>query len=244
MNHEDHDPMDPEIAALLAHAAPERRPPASMKGRVMASLREDARPAISIRRWAMPAFAAATAVAILIVYLMPRSAERITLVFSVGDVALDGRLAADGSGVSYGQEISVSGDGEAIVRIGSAGGFKLSRGGRARVLSHDNGVEVVVDSGWLLNSVRTGARYSVKTPRSRVAALGTDFIVKVREGRAYVCICHGRISLSGDFPEPELASENHDALAEPAFPPDGAVGMQGHSDADIAELRGKIGLPP
>ncbi len=235
--------MDPEIAALLAHAVPERRPPASLKGRVMASLREDARPALPIRRWAMPAFAAATAVAILVVYLMPRN-ERITLVSAVGDVAFDGRTASGGSGVTFGQEISVDKDGEAVVRIGRAGGFKLSRGGRARIIARDGGVEVVVDSGWLLNSVRSGARYSVKTPRGGVAALGTDFIVKVSEGRSYVCICHGRIGLTGDFPERELASDHHGSIAEPSFPPGGAVGMQGHSDADIAELRGKIGLPP
>ncbi len=244
MNRQDEDALDPEIAALLAHAAPQRRPPAGLKGRVMASLGEDLRPPSAYRRWALPAFAVAAAVAALVVYLPTRGAERITLVSAVGGVAVDGRAAAEGSGIEYGREITAGDDGEAVVRIGRSGGFKLSRGGRARVFTHDDGIEVVLDSGWLLSAVRTGARYRVKTPRSLVAALGTDFIVKVRESRAYVCICRGRINLSGDFTERELASERHGALAEPDFPPGGAVGMQGHSDADIAELRGMIGLPP
>ncbi len=242
MNQEDHDPMDPEIAALLAHAAPERRPPAALKGRIMASLRGDVRPPLVSRRWALPAFAAATAVVLLAVYMIPRGSESITVVSTAGAVSVGGRPASAGAGVSGGQEISVAADGEAVVRIGGAGGFRLSRGGRARVHARDGGVEVVVDSGWLLNAVRNGARYSVKTPHSRVTALGTDFIVKVREGRAYVCICHGRIGLSGDFPEPEISSEGHGALQEPSFTPDGAYGLQGHSDAEIGELRAAIGL--
>ena len=155
---------------------------------------------------------------------------------------IDGRAASAGSRVNGGSVLTVSPDGEAVVRVGDSAGFSLSRGGRA-VLAREGGViEARLSSGWLLSAVKTGTAYSVATSHSRISALGTDFIVKVRDGKAYVCICHGRIGLAGNFPKTELASKAHASLSEPLYEPGDEGGMEGHADDDIARLRMLTGL--
>ena len=139
--------------------------------------------------------------------------------------------------------IAVSADGEAVVRFARRAGFSLTRGGRASLIRDESGAVVVkLSDGWLLSAVKTGAAYSVTTAHSRISALGTDFIVKARDERAYVCICHGRIGLEGDFPVTTLASEHHGAAAEPLYRSGLEAGVEGHADEDIDRLRSLTGL--
>ncbi|MBI5246239.1 MAG: hypothetical protein HY923_03595 [Elusimicrobia bacterium] len=230
-----------EAAALLAYAAVERNPPAELKDRLMAGLRP-VPTWYQGKRWLRPAAAAALASVLLFVMWTrtPRSGP--ILIASQGAVTVDGRAAAAGARVSWGSVIEVSSDGEAVVRVDDRAGFSLSRGGRAALSRDGAALSVRLFSGWLLSAVKTGTAYAVVTEHSRVSALGTDFIVKVRDARAYVCICHGHLGLGGDFPEPEIASQAHGSLTEPLYKPGSEGAMEGHSDDAIARLRDLVGL--
>lgn len=251
---EDKDPLDAEsldlppsreleeVVALLAYDAVERKPPVHLKERLMASIRPAASP-FTFKRWAWPTVAAMAAAALVVVFAFRGSRDGATLEDVRGLVTVDGRPAAGGARVAWGSVVAVSEDGEAVIRVGRRAGLGLSRGGRARLTREGSALSVHLESGWLLSAVRTGAPYAVVTPHSRVTALGTDFIVKVHDGRAYVCICHGRIGLKGDFPRDEIASESHGAVSEPLFERGPEGPMEGHSDEDIARLRELTSLP-
>lgn len=230
-----------EAAALLAYAADERTPPPQLKERLMASFHPAAASFIG-RRSAFPIAAAALASVLIAVFWARAPRSDATLASAQGVVTVDGRAVSAGSRVGWGSVVAVSPDGEAVVRIGDSAGFSLSRGGSAVLAREDGALVVRLTTGWLLSAVKTGTAYAVVTDHSRISALGTDFVVKVRDGRAYVCICHGRIGLAGDFPEPELASRAHGSSSEPKYEPGGEGGMEGHSDDDIVRLRAAIGL--
>jgi hypothetical protein len=242
---DDKDPLDAdsqdlgEAAAFLAYAAPERRPPAYIKDRLMASLRPAHAPFFSKRR-VFPVVVATTS-AVLLAVIWLRAPDHDARVVAVGGgVTVDGRAVAAGDPVSWGSVIEVPLDGEAVVRLGDRAVFKLSRGGRATLARSGDALSVRLSAGWLLSAVKTGTPYAVLTEHSRISALGTDFIVKVRGGRAYACICHGRIGLEGDFPVPEIASQGHRALSEPLYEPGMEGGLEGHDDEEIARLRAAL----
>lgn len=230
-----------EAASLLAYAAAERKPPPHLKERLMASLHPAAAPFINIR-WAFPTAAVALTAVLFAVFFAraPRSAATLTSVQGV--VMIDGRAASAGSSIAWGSALSVSPDGEAVVRVEGSAGFSLSRGGRAALAREGGVIEVRLSEGWLLSAVKTGTAYTVAAGDSRISALGTDFLVKVRDGKAYVCICHGRIGLAGNFPKTELASKGHASSSEPLYEPGDEGGMEGHADDDIARLRALTGL--
>lgn len=231
-----------EAAALLAYAAAERKPPAHLKDRLMASI-HPAAPPFPLKRWAWPAVAAMAAAALLVVFRQRAPVVEASLVAARGEVLIDGRAASAGARVGWDSVIEVRGEGEAVVRVDGRAGFRLSQGGRAALLRGENGALLVrLSEGWLLNAVKTGTPYAVVSEHSRVSALGTDFIVKVRDGRAYACICHGRIALEGDFPRKEMASAGHAASMEPLYEPGPEGPLDGHSDEDIARLRALVGL--
>ncbi len=232
------DPFDPksmdldpsrefdEAAALLAQSVPLRRPPPGLKARLMTEIRPAALP---WRFWTVPALAFASI--LIFAYVAHRPAPLAVVVSSSAGVA--------GAPIAAGQVITTPADGESVVRIGKDAVLKLSHGAEATIVRNGKTLEVRLKSGWLLSSVRHGQDYRVVTARGEVAALGTEFFVRVHPGKDYVCICKGRLRLSGAFPSAEIASEAHydvwmDGSSRPAH---GAGSMEGHGDEDWKEVR-------
>jgi hypothetical protein len=226
-----------EAGALLSCAAGERKPPARLKTRLMASLRP-ASPWIVARNWTIGAAAFA---ALLFALFSSMNGPAAVVLEARGDVRIDGMPAASGAKLRSGQSVSVSGDAEAFVSVGGRAGFRLSRDAEARLVTEGKAIEVRLKSGWLLSAVKTGTPYAVAVEHGKVSALGTDFIVKVRDGLAYTCICHGKLGLVG-FPQDRIESAHHGAIAQKGFPSGAAVGMEGHSDEETAALRRRLGL--
>jgi ribosomal 50S subunit-recycling heat shock protein len=222
-----------ETAALLAYGATERKPPAHVKARLMASLRSKPERSGNSLRWIIAAGAIAT------LLLVPRFfSARAQSEFLVvrGAVTVDGHVVSAGERLALGQTISVPADGEAVVRIGKRAGFRLTHGAQAQIARDDSSVEIRLRKGWILSAVKTGTPYTVVTDHGRTSALGTDFIVKTEDGWAWACICHGRLGLSG-FPQETIAAEHHAHILQPLFPSQKAEPRKGHTDEDIASLR-------
>lgn len=225
-----------ELAGLLAVGAGERKPPAGLKQRVLARL-HPARPSIFARAAALTAAVAAAAL-LLALGLWSRRPTVILAGFH-GSVLVDGRPAQAGQAVRPGQAVAAGEGAEAVLVFGPRAAVRLLRG--AEVVFHDkSSIEIDLRKGWLLSAVAAGTPYGVVTEHGRIHALGTDFITKTRAQGAYVCICHGRLRLSGAFGQAEIASENHAswvfAGSQAPRQPDGGT-MEGHSESDIVSLR-------
>jgi hypothetical protein len=232
------DPFDPksldlvpsrefdEAASLMAYGTAPRRPPAGVKSRLM---KEIVPAPASWRSWAVPALA--FAVLLLVPYFFFRSRPVAEIVSSSHGVA--------GETIASGQTITSPADGEVLMRVGQDAALKLSRGGEATITRKGEALTVVLKSGWLLSSVRHGQTYRVVTARGEVAALGTEFFVRIRPDKDYVCICKGRLRLSGAFPATEIAAEAHsDAWMDGATKPEHAAwSMEGHGDGDWEKVR-------
>ena len=232
------DPLDPkamdlepsrefdEAAALWALSVPFRRPPAELKARLM----NEIRPApLSWRFWAVPALAFASV--LIFAYFSHNSGPLAVVVSSSSGAA--------GAPIVAGQLITTPLDGQAVVRIGDDAVLKLSHGAEATITRSGKTLEVRLKSGWLLSSVRHGQDYRVVTARGEVEALGTEFFIRVRPDKDYVCICKGRLRLTGAFPAAEIASEAHydvwmDGLNQPSH---ASWTMEGHGDEDWKEVR-------
>lgn len=232
------DPFDPksldlepsrefdEAAAFLAYGAAPRRPPAELKRRLMKAI---APAPAAWRVWAVPSLA--FAVLLLVPYFLLRSRP-------VAEIVSSSFLDA-GSSIASGQTITTPADGEVVVRAGKDAVLKLSHGAEATITRKGEALTVALKSGWLLSSVRHGQAYRVVTARGEVAALGTEFFVRVRPDKDYVCICAGRLRLTGAFPTTEIAAEGHyDVWMDGSTKPKQASwAMEGHGDADWEEVR-------
>ena len=95
-------------------------------------------------------------------------------------------------------------------------------------------------SRWLLSAVVTGTPYSVVTQEGSISALGTVFLSKALDQETAVCICHGKIALTGAFGRKEIASSYHEGWSftsrrAPAAERGGT--LEGHEDEDVASLK-------
>ena len=232
------DPFDPksldlepsrefdEAAALMAYGAALRRPPAGLKNRLMKAI---APAPAAWRAWAVPSLAFAAL--LLVPYFFLRSRP-------IGEIVTSSSGGV-GSSISSGQTITTPADGEVIVRVGKDAVLKLSHGAEATITRKDGALTVDLKSGWLLSSVRHGQVYRVSTARGAVDALGTEFFVRIRPDKDYVCICEGRLRLSGSFPTTEIAAAAHfDVWMDGSTKPEHASwSMEGHGDADWEAVR-------
>lgn len=212
-----------ETSSLLAYAVPSRRPPSRLKTRVMAALKPEP-PAPALARWAT----AAALTVLLLCPLLLRPALPLSLLSSKGTVTISGGA------------VQVSPEAEALLGIGGRAVLKLSHGARAVIRRRGRLIEVQLKEGWALSAVRPGTSYRVATDFGSAEALGTTFIVKAENTRAYVCICRGKLLLSGPFPSGEISAAHHyDVFLAPPQPPvpAGATGsMEGHSDVETDSL--------
>jgi len=232
------DPFDPksldlepsrefdEAASLMAYGAAPRRPPAGIKRRLMKAI---APAPAAWRAWAVPSLA--FAVLLLVPYFFLRSRPVAEIV--------DASSGASGSSIASGQTINAPPDGEILLRVGKDAVLKLSHGGEATITRKGGALTVNLKSGWLLSSVRHGQSYRVVTARGAVDVLGTEFFVRIRPDKDYVCVCAGRLRLSGAFPTAEIAAEAHtDAWMDGSTKPEHAGwSLEGHGDADWEAVR-------
>jgi ferric-dicitrate binding protein FerR (iron transport regulator) len=225
-----------ETAALLALAAAPRRPPAALKAGLLRAIRPEPRKSRA-RLWRLVPAAAFAALLLAPLKLARRPAAQI--VSSRGTVSISGRAAAAGAPLRVGETLAVAPAGEAIVRIGSRAVFRLSHGGRAVISRAGSEIELSLLDGWALSAVGKGDSYSVVTAHGRIAALGTVFIVRAGAQRDYVCICNGRLLLSGDFPARQIAARHHfDVyISSDAAPAPAAGPLDGHTDGEIETLK-------
>lgn len=237
-----------ELAGLLGMTAVERKPPARLKARIFAAIRPAPLTPPSIeptgvasryapyhRAFLLAAFVAA---AVLLIFggIPPR--QTATLAHIRGSVLVDGSPAIAGQSVKAGQVISTA-DGEAVLVFDRRAAIRLLHGGEA-VFRGRPAIEIELRRGGLLSAVVSGIPYSIVTEQGRVAALGTDFMVRRRPTDTFFCICHGNLKISGDFGEARAASKNHRGLVftksrAPYEPSDGT--MEGHTQNDILSLR-------
>jgi len=215
-----------EAAALMAYGAAPRRPPAGVKQRLMKAI---APAPAAWRAWAVPSLAFAVLLLVPYVFLRSRPVAEI-VASSAGGI---------GGSIASGQTIISPSDGEILIRVGKDAVLKLSHGAEATITRKGDTLTVELKSGWLLSSVRHGQAYRVVTARGAVEALGTEFFVRIRPDKDYICICEGRLRLSGAFPMTEIASEAHsDAWMDGSTKPEHASwSMEGHGDEDWQALR-------
>ena len=232
------DPFDPksldlepsrefdEAASLMAYGAAPRRPPAGLKHRLMKAI---APVPAAWRAVAVPLLAFAVLLLVPYFFFRPRPVAEIVASASGGI----------GSSIASGQTIISPSDGEILMRVGKDAVLKLSHGAEARITRKGDALTVELKSGWLLSSVRHGQAYRVVTARGAVDVLGTEFFVRIRPDKDYVCICEGRLRLSGAFPTTEIAAEAHsDAWMDGSTKPEHASwSMEGHGDEDWKEVR-------
>ncbi len=230
------DPLDPELldlepsrefdeaAALMAHGAAPRRPPEGLKRRLMKEIAPAA-----WRAWAVPSLAFAVFLLVPYFFFKSRPVANIVSLSS----------ADAGASIASGQTLTTTADGEIVVRVGKDAALKLSHGAEATITREGEALTIRLKSGWLLSSVRHGQAYRVVTARGEVVALGTEFFVRVRPDKDYVCVCQGRLRLSGAFPAIEIASEGHyDSWMDGSAKPEHASwSMEGHGNEDWEEVR-------
>jgi hypothetical protein len=187
--------------------------------------------------WLVPAAAFAALLLVPALKLARRPAAEIVAV--QGTILVSGRPAGAGSPLRVGETIAVDPASEAIVRIGSRAVFRLSHGGRAVISRAGSEIDLSLQDGWALSAVNKGNPYSVVTAHGRIAALGTVFIVRAGAQRDYVCICSGRLLLTGHFPAREIAAQHHlDVYISSDGAPVPAAGpLDGHTDGEIATLK-------
>lgn len=126
-----------------------------------------------------------------------------------------------------------------LVRVGNDAVLKLSHGAEATITREGKSLTVALKNGWLLSAVRQGQAYRVVTARGEISALGTEFFVRIRPDKDYVCICEGRLRLSGAFPTTEISAEAHsDAWMDGSTKPEHAGwSMEGHGDDEWKDVR-------
>ncbi|MBI5240375.1 MAG: FecR domain-containing protein [Elusimicrobia bacterium] len=249
------DPLDPksldlpdsrefaQTAALLALAADPLAPPPALKARLLAAIRPEPEPRRARLGWLLPA--AALAALLLAPVLKPARAPAARLVSAQGAISIAGRAAAAGAPLRVGETVAVEPGGEALVQVGGGAAVRLTHGGRAVLRRAGSDIEVGLLAGWALSAVAPGRPYAVVTAHGRIAALGTVFLVRAGPRRDYVCICRGRLRLTGGFGEAELAAEGHrDVFISDDAPPVPAAGpLDGHTDADIAAATAALSRP-
>lgn len=136
--------------------------------------------------------------------------------------------------------------GRAIIGLGSAG--KLLLRGPAEFTPQQDALSL--RSGALLSVLPfLKGRFSVRTPTVTAAVRGTDFFIEARKKETYVCLCSGALDLTSDDDgrfRLNLQGSRHEA---PILLRDGSrvtrtpAAMQGHTDAEIEELKAPARIP-
>lgn len=158
----------------------------------------------------------------------------------VGPLTRDGRPVEAGAALDDGSVLHLAA-GKAVLDFGGEG--KLLLTGPADFTVETRGI--ALKAGGLLSVLnRLKGGFQVRTPAAVAAVRGTEFFVEPRgEHETYLCLCRGRIEVTGvDGAGKPIAikSANHKSYL---FSRVGAVltkraaRMEGHSDAEIADLK-------
>lgn len=241
--------------ALLAYGIPAKNPPAELKERLMRKVRSTAgadmqprigefspRPTPGWRSWV--AIAAVVLVAVIGVTLFPRHARHpavepvsvATIIRLQGSLTIDGTPAAEGHAVYMDRRVAVSSGSDAVLQIGDSALLRVRGAAELVLVRGSPAVEIELTRGWLLNVIRSGIGYTVKTPRGSAAALGTVFFVNVDSpDTTYICICEGRLRISAPGLEQTLEATHHqsvDLVERNGRPETFPAPMQFHTDED------------
>ena len=157
-----------------------------------------------------------------------------------------GVLKADGRVLKPGEVLP---DTEVILSSGTAiltvDGGRFLVTGPARFTPGKTRVSLDLGSWLSVLTRKAGRRFSVKTPSAVAAVRGTDFYVGVGPaGETDVCICDGKLEVSGDGMSPlPLAAKHHlnYRFVSSAGKSSGAKApMIGHTDAELKDLHARL----
>jgi ferric-dicitrate binding protein FerR (iron transport regulator) len=227
-------------ALALPFSAPPQTPPDQVKARLMERVQRSR----SFPWTRVLALAASVAVVIGLAGLWRnRRPAPVELVRATGPVLADGRRVNAGGSVRTGQRLVVPDGAEADFLFASRIAFRLSPGSEAVAVRNGSGLEIQLKHGGVLNVVKPGTRFSVKSPLVQAQALGTVFYVRAQPETAYICLCAGRIDLEAPGFVQSLSADTHSALY--VMPgPSGAETKPGpmvyHTDQDIRSLSTRL----
>lgn len=187
-------------AALLAGAV-RKSPPPALKRRVMAAVRTQPRVVPGVPAWF--GWTAALAAGFLFVVgwrVMPgEDAAPFAVVAALsGSAEADDRPLVPGQPIKVGSSIKTAPGTVLEIRFGDNAIAKLKDESEATLNAQDGRIQVALSRGWIMSMVKKGSDYAVLTPLAEARALGTVFFVRAgQDGRAYMCICQGRIAVNG-----------------------------------------------
>jgi hypothetical protein len=233
-----------DVAAALPDAPRAPAAPPALKQRILAEI-EKSESNRTHPFWIKTSVWAALAAAVIAAFFVPAIVKKPVighLVQVSGRVSIGGAPAGEGTEVRDGQRIRLGPDSYAAIRLGDPVLVQAGPNSDLKIRRHENGFDSYLNHGSAINLVKPGTPYEMVTPVLTTEARGTGFFMNVPSpDRTYVCICVGKIDVSGtrtDFHR-TMASQHHGAIwatREGDHLVTKDAGLEDHSDAQIAAL--------
>lgn len=168
------------------------------------------------------------------------AADQGTVAYVTGRLTVNGKPAGKGARVAEGDTLETAKGAAADVIMASGVRFRLYGETKLAVPADSLSNPLRLAWGRLLSIVKPGRKYAVAGRTAVAGVRGTTFYVESqKDRRTYVCICKGKLHLTGEGTDHgDVAAEHHagyslDAASRTDEP------MLGHTDEEIAELAGR-----
>lgn len=157
-----------------------------------------------------------------------------------GSFTVNGKAAAVGTAVSEGDTLETAKNASADVVMQSGVRFRLYGESKVVIPADSRSHPLRLAWGRLLSIVKPGRPFAVAGRTGVAGVRGTTFYVEsAKDRRTYVCICKGKLHLTGEGKDHgDVAAEHHagyslDGSSRSDEP------MLGHTDQEITELAGR-----
>lgn len=181
------------------------------------------------------------AVVLLIVSAPAFAADQGTVAYLQGNLTLNGKPAAQGAAVHEGDALQTTAGSTADVVMKSGVRFRLYGNTSLQIPAESFQNPLKLLYGSLLSIVNKGRKFAVAGRTAVAGVRGTTFFVEsAPDRRTYVCICKGKLHLTGadGSDKGDVASQHHAAFAVDDHSKSDEP-MIDHTDAEIAELQAR-----
>jgi ferric-dicitrate binding protein FerR (iron transport regulator) len=155
-----------------------------------------------------------------------------------GKLTVNGRAATPGTVLRSGDVLATPAGSQAFIGFPDGSALRLNAGSKLKLSDLAGKTALDLRSGSALSAVHKGSAYSIATPRAVAAVRGTVFYVEATKLRpTYVCVCEGKVRVTSGRHSQLISTETHQAVSvrRGRLKSDK---MLGHTDAEIAELKG------
>ncbi len=182
------------------------------------------------------------ALVLLLAPIAGRTAPPAAKVLSVkGKLTVNGRPAAVGAVLHTGDQVATGPGSQAFLGFADGSALRLNAGSKLNFSDLGRKTSLALNAGSALSVVHKGTPYSISTSRAVAAVRGTIFYIEATKQRpGYVCVCEGRVRVTSRMKghHSQLISTKHHQAVSIGRKEISPARMLGHTDADIAELKG------